>query len=131
MKEKKIMQYRSIIEHPNNQKISDRCEVEVIHECLFSEETYTFIHKQYGKMEVSFKNGKVNLSYGYSNLEMILNQKHSIVYNTAYGQMNLVVYLKKMNKSNQSVHLVYYLYDGDAILSKCYFMLDEINPILS
>ena len=125
------MQYRSIIEHPDNQKITDRCEVEVIHECLLTEETYTFIHKQFGKMQVAFKNGKVSLNYGNSNLEMILNKKHTIVYNTAYGQMNLIVHLKKMQKNKQSVHLVYYLYDGNEILSKCYFMLDEINPILA
>lgn len=125
------MQYRSIIDHLNDQKISDRCEVEVTHECLFSEESYVFTHPQFGNMKVLFKDGKVSLSYGNSSLEMILDKKHPIVYNTIYGPMNMIAYLKKMEKQQHSIHLVYYLYDGSTILSKCYFMLDEINPILS
>ena len=125
------MQYRSIIEHSNSHKISDRQEVEVTREFTFSEETFSFVHPEYGKMKIVMQGSNVLMSYGNTKMEMIYNQKHHILYNTIYGPIEMDVYLKKISRTNSYIHLVYYLYDGDSILSKCYLMLDEINPILS
>lgn len=131
LKETKLMQYRMIIEHPNSHKIGDRREVKVDHELLFTEESYVFNHPEYGKMTIILKGEKVFLTYSNSKLEMVYNKKHRILYNTMYGPIEIEVFLKKLDRKASSVHLIYYLYDGDSVLSKCYLMLDEINPIIS
>jgi len=131
LKETIDIRYKSIIDHGNSEKITDRFEGKAIHEVLFNEESYTFMHKQYGRMQIQLKGGKVVLSHGNSKMEMIHERYHSIMYPTPYGEIKLEVYLKKLTRTNQSLHLVYYLYDKTNLLSKCYLMIDEINPILS
>ena len=131
MKETINIRYRSIIDHGNLQKVSDQIQVEAVHEATMILESYTFVHPTYGKMVVQIKDGKVYLSYGYTSMEMIFEKKHRILYQTPYGQIELEVYLKKLNHTSDSLHLVYYLYDHQAILSKCYLMIDKINPMLS
>ena len=131
MKETKQIRYRTIIDHGDGGKISDVKEVQAVHEFNFQKESYQFTHPDFGKMRVDVEGNKVYLKHGASNMEMVYDKRHPIVYQTAYGQMQMEVYLKKLDRSNTHLHLVYYLYDHSTILSKCYLMIDEINPILS
>lgn len=126
-----MIRYRSIISHESNEKISDQFEIEAQHVFTFSEEKYTFNHVTYGKMEIVIKGNQVVLSHGHTKLPMVHSQRNSILYNTPYGQIPLDVYLKKLDRNNDGLNLVYYLYDGSTILSKCYLVIEKINTMFS
>lgn len=131
VKQTKQIKYRTIIDHGNGEKISDTKIVEASYEFNFQKESYQFNHPSFGRMAIEVAGSKVYLKHGSSSLEMIYDKRHPILYQTAFGQMPLDVYLKKLDRSSSHLHIVYYLYDHSTILSKCYLMIDEINPILS
>lgn len=131
LKETIDIRYKSIIDHGHLEKVTEHYEGKAIHEVTFSEESYSFQHQTYGHMQVQIKDGKVYLKYGGTQMEMVYEKRHRILYKTLYGPLELEVYLKKMTRTNNSLHLVYYLYDNNTLLSKCYLMIDKINLILS
>lgn len=117
--------------HESNEKITDQFEIEAKHRFAFNEESYSFNHSSYGRMEIVIKGNQIVLSHGSTKLPMTYNEKQKILYNTMYGQIPLDVYLKKLHRTNNSLDIVYYLYDGSTILSKCYLVIEKINPMLS
>lgn len=124
------IKYRSIIKH-EQETISDQFEIDATHSFIFSEERYSFRHTSYGLMEIVIKGNEVILSHGKTKLPMIHNERKQIMYDTLYGQIPLDVYLKKLERNTNGVNLIYYLYDHSTILSKCYLVIEKINPMIS
>jgi len=130
LKEIVNIRYKSIIAH-DDEKVSDQVEVEATHEFTLLKESYQFIHPNYGKMLVALDGNDVILKHNTASMRLTYLQKKKILYKVMYGEVELIAELKKMNRTNDSIHLVYYLYDNTTLLSKCYLMIDKINPILS
>lgn len=130
MKEMVKIRYHSVIKHDQD-KVSDLKEVVAEHEKTFLNEAWTFQHPTHGTMRIVVQGNQVHLSHGRSQMDLILYEKRKILYQVAYGVIEIEAVLKKLERQNQRFAIVYYLYDQTEILSRCYLTIEAINPVSS
>lgn len=131
LKETIQIRYKSIIDHGHNEKVKDVYEGEAVHELSFQEESYFFKHGTFGQMSIKINGGRLELRHGATKMEMVYQTPSTIHYQTPYGTLQLTAHLKKLSRTSSNLQIVYYLYDNQELLSKCYLMIDKINPMLS
>lgn len=130
MKEMVNIRYKTIISH-GEEKVDDLYEGMAYRELMVGIETWSFKHPQYGQMSIEIRGNEVSLKHGLNDMKLKLNEKNEIAYQTGYGTMILSGLLKKLERKDNHLRIVYYLFDGSEIISQCYLVLDVINTYLS
>lgn len=127
MKEMVKIRYQSVICH-GTQKIKDDVEALAEHTWQNGVESWRFDHPTHGQMCLELQPEVVILTAGISKLQMRYLKREAVSYATMYGQLSLVVHLRKYQRELHRLRLVYDLYDGMQLISKAYILLDVINP---
>lgn len=122
MEEKIKICYRSVIKHEDHQ-VSDHYEGEAIHQWQLGRENFRFTHQQYGMMEIEINGNQLILKREQAKMVMQLYEKKAIHYQVPYGVIEMQALLKKLEKKHDKWQIIYDLYDGNQILSKCYLTI--------
>lgn len=124
MEEKIKIRYRSVIKHEDH-SVSDHYEGEAIHQWQLGRESFRFTHQQYGLMEIQIVGNQLILIREQAKMAMQLYKKKVIHYQVPYGVIEMQALLKKLEKKNHKWQIIYDLYDGPHVLSKCYLTLES------
>jgi Domain of unknown function (DUF1934). len=74
-------------------------------------------------VKLKFSKEKVNLKYQENNFKLILNKSIKNKYHTMYGQLDLNIFLKSYEETNNQLKMVYELSQNNEFISKIYLII--------